>query len=115
MTWRSPIAATLSLPSPADILLFKVADRLGEAPLLDVDGIITRRKDAAPADLLPGTLHVILVAEPLDQLVHQPPWHHVPLAGIYEPEVQQRHQQNFPIKLHVAEQLAPVDVLVLFQ
>src|SRR3954454_19071412 len=47
ITWRSPIAATLSLPSVlVAILLFKVADGVREAPLVHVDTIITRGEDA---------------------------------------------------------------------
>src|SRR3954466_16014129 len=73
-TWRSPIAATRSLPSvPVAILLFKIADRVGEAPLLDVHRIVARGKDAPAADAPARPLDVLLVVQPLEQLIHQPP------------------------------------------
>src|SRR5258708_1084053 len=65
-TWRSPIAAARigrSLP----ILLLKIADRVGEAPLVDVDCIIARGEDTAAADLLARALHPRLVAKALEQ------------------------------------------------
>ena len=52
------------------ILFFEIAYGFGKAPLLDVDRIVARREDAAAADLLARPLDVILVAQPLEQLVH---------------------------------------------
>src|SRR5690242_16320099 len=69
ITCRSPIAATRSLPSVAGILLFEIADRVGETPFVDVDRIITRGEDAAAADLLARSFHVGLVVQPLEQLL----------------------------------------------
>src|SRR5437764_4803644 len=111
-TWRSPIAATRSLPFSLTILLFEISYCFGKAPLLDVHCVIAGRKNASAADLLARTLHVRLVAQPLEQLVHDPARDHASLARIDETEVEQRHQQHFPIELHVAEQLLPVDRLV---
>src|SRR3954469_20235212 len=72
ITWRSPIAATRSLPALLAILLFEIADCVGIAPLLDVHRIIAGAENPPAADLLAGSFHVILVAQPLEQLVHDP-------------------------------------------
>src|SRR5438270_6183078 len=97
------------------ILFFEIPDRVGKAPLVDVDGIVAGREDAAAADLLAWSLYVILVAQPFEQLVHDPARHHVALARIDEAEVEKRYQQHFPIELHVAEKLLPVDRLMALQ
>ena len=54
------------------ILLFEIPDGFGKAPLLDVDRIVARREDAPAADLLARAFHVILIAQALHQLVHDP-------------------------------------------
>src|SRR5438270_9834033 len=72
LTWRSPIAATRSLPSVlVAILLFKIADRVGEAPLIDVDRIVARGEDPAAAHSSAGPFHLRLVMQPLEQFVHK--------------------------------------------
>src|SRR5437764_10792069 len=93
ITWRSPIAATRSLPSVlVAILLFEVTDRVGKAPLIDVDRIITRGEDTAAAHPPAGPFDVLLIAKPLEQLVHQPSGYAMALARIDEAEVEERDQ-----------------------
>src|SRR3954452_22259138 len=57
ITWRSPIAATRSLPPLFAILFFEISDRVREAPLLDVDRIIAGAENPAAAHLLARPLH----------------------------------------------------------
>src|ERR1043165_4384295 len=98
------MAATRSLPLPlVAILLFEIADGVGEAPLIDVDRIVARREDATAADLAARSLHIRLVVQPLEQLVQEPPRYAVAFARIYEAEIEQRHQEHLPVELHVAE------------
>src|SRR4051795_4146656 len=64
ITWRSPIAATRSLPSVlVAILLFKIADGVRKTPLVHVDRIIARREDAAAAHSPARPLHFRLVVQ----------------------------------------------------
>src|SRR5690349_18452846 len=109
------MAATRSSPSVFSILLFKIPDGFGEAPLIDVDRIIARTEDASAADLLARRLHRRLVAQPSEEVVHEPAGDEVALAWIDEPEVEQRHEQHFPIELHVIEQLPPIDSVMAFE
>src|SRR5438270_1791222 len=73
LTWRSPIAATRSLPSVlVVILLFEVADGIGEAPLINVDRIVAWREYPAAAHSPARPFHLRLVMQALEQFVHQP-------------------------------------------
>src|SRR3982751_3528165 len=111
-TCRSPIAATRSGLSLVAILLFEIADGFRETPFLDVDRIIARRKDAPSANLLSRSLHASLVAQPLEKFVHQPFWDDIPLTRVNEAEVEQGDQKHFPVELHMAQQLVPIDAVV---
>src|SRR3954451_7748690 len=98
ITWRSPIAATRSLPSVlVAILLFEIADGVGEAPLVHVDRIVARGEDAAAAHPPARPLHFRLIMQPLEQFVHQPSWDAMAFARVDEAEVEERNQQHLPI------------------
>src|SRR5687768_1954664 len=108
ITWRSPSAAIFNVPSAVvAILLFEVSDGFRIAPLLDVDRIVAWAEDAAAAHLFLWGFHVELLAQAVEQLVHQPERHEVALAGIDEAEVEQGHQQHFPIELEMGEPPLP--------
>src|SRR5438067_6079317 len=106
------MAATRSLPlaaSVAAILLFEIADGIGEAPLVDVHRIVARGEDAAAAHSSARPFHFCLVMQPLEQFVHQPSRDAMAFTRVDEAEVEERDQQHLPIELHVAEETAPVD------
>src|SRR5690348_11926778 len=108
------MAATRSFGLLA-ILLFEIADGFGKSPFLDIDGIVAWREYAASADLLARRRGLRLLMQTVEKLVEQPARDHFALARIDEAEVEHRHQQHFPIELHVGKQLLPIDLAMAFQ
>ena len=69
----------------------------------------------AAADRGPRLRQLGLLAEALEQLVHQPAGDAPTLARVDEAEVDQLREQHLPVLLRVAEQPLPVDPLALPQ
>src|SRR5262245_58810940 len=106
------MAATRMLSCPS--LIFPSHD-ICETKIRHVCRVIGYREHSAAAHFHFRSRQFELVPQSRQQFVHQPAWNLFSLGGIYETEVQQVYQQDFPVLLHRTEQSLPVDFLILHQ
>jgi MFS family permease len=72
------------------------------APVVSVDQVLLTREQRATADALDGRTGAHRHLEPTRQLVHDPAWHPVALAGIDKPEHDEVRKQHAPVRAETA-------------
>src|SRR5262249_11021538 len=115
LTCRSPMAAKVNASGLAGMTSLAPLTHVGEPPLLDGRRVVDLREHSTAADPHARGWQCELPLEAADELVHEPARHAFALARISPTEVEQMHQQHFPVQVHIAEQTPPIDPIVLLE
>jgi MFS family permease len=78
------------------------APRVEITPLVHVDQVLLPRQQSAATHPLHGRGGAHRGAEPARELVHDPAWHPIPLAGVDKAEQDEMRQQDAPVRAETA-------------
>src|SRR5579872_1476529 len=125
LTWRSAIAATRSVSlfsscfdwfaGESIIAPLAFATHIGKAPFFHVDLVVDAREHTPATDLHLRRGQFALSREAFGELIHKPGRNGVALSWINPAKIQKMHEQDFPMRLQIAEKPVPIDIITRLQ